>query len=1185
MWIGWGKELIKLYNDPYKAIVGGKHPRALGQPASVVWKEIWPDIEPMLKTVMEKDEGTYVESQPLIMERNGYPEETYYTFSYTPIPGDKGGTAGMICANTDDTSRIIGERQLRTLKDLGESLAKMQTVNEVYENALRVLESNQKDFPFAVLYKIDNERRTAMPMAYAGINRDQTVLPASVDLLNPREGTLNFCNAFRKGEMVVSENKGRRKNLPKGAWEIEPTHFIHIPIIISGSNHPNAIISAALNPYRLYDDRYRQFTSLIADQIALEVNNVTAYEEERKRAEALAEIDKAKTAFFSNISHEFRTPLTLMLGPLEELLASGKELREDDKTKIETTHRNALRLLRLVNNLLDFSRIEAGRAKAQFQLTDISKFTKELAANFRSAMETAGLKFHVKCGSVSPAYIDKSMWEKIVLNLLSNAFKFTLQGSVTISLTAKADAIQLNVSDTGIGIPESELPNIFQRFHRVENATGRSHEGTGIGLSLISELVKMHGGNISVTSKVGKGSEFIVTIPSGKEHLPAEQLTETGSDFQGNLAETFLEEAHLLVNKPAAEERVTINEKASILIVDDNSDMRAYIKSLLQKDYHILTAGNGSEALQKIKTTLPSLIVSDVMMPVMNGIDLVKELKENPQTRNIPVILVSARAGEEAKIEGYDIGADDYLVKPFSSKELVARVRSQLHISELRQREENKLKGFFRQAPAAIAVLHGSDHIFTIANPLFQNLSGRSEEQIIGHTIRQIWPEIEGQGIYEIFDRVFSSGESFVANEYPVTFSNRGTTKSGFYDFVVHPIKNSQEEVTDIMVHAFEVTDRIISRAKYQESEKKFREAIDQSPTAIAIIKVPDYTIELVNKKWLDRMGAKLDSLVNKSLFETFPLLSEKGLDSVLKAKTAAGEAHYESEYMVNFNRFGKSGVAYFDVAYQPLADSNGNVNRLMIISHEITDLVEARKKIEESEERKNDFIKMASHELKTPVTSIKGYIQLLLTALSEGDDERKLSPLLVKSSLVSINKQITRLTRLMSELLDLSKIESGMLELNKELFSINEVVIESVQDMLYTHSKHHINIFHDFGCYIYGDKDRIGQVLINLLSNAIKYSPDSDKVEVWIKKERDNVAVSVKDYGIGIDVKYHDRIFERFFRAGEKQEQTFPGFGIGLFIAKEIVERHDGTLKLTSEKGKGAVFTFTLPVANEQKK
>ncbi|HEY1872061.1 MAG TPA: GAF domain-containing sensor histidine kinase, partial [Chitinophagaceae bacterium] len=510
IWIGWGKELIKLYNDPYKAIVGGKHPWALGQPASAVWKEIWHHIEPMLKTVMEKDEGTYVESQLLIMERNGYPEETYYTFSYTPIPGDKGGTAGMICANTDDTERIIGERQLRTLKDLGKTLAKMQTVTEVYQNALKVLENNLKDFPFAILYKIDNEERYASPIAYAGIDKGQTVFPSRIDLLNPVDGTFNFCSAFNKIEIVVSENKGRRKNLPKGAWEIEPSHFIHIPITTFRGNRPNAILSAALNPYRIYNDLYKQFTSLVADQISMEVNNVMIYEEERKRAEALTEIDKAKTVFFSNISHEFRTPLTLMLGPLEELLNDTKhQLNADEKNKIETTHRNAIRLLRLVNNLLDFSRIEAGRSKAQFQLTDIAEYTKQLAGNFRSAIENANLKFNVVCDPVSePTYVDKSMWEKIVFNLLSNAFKYTLKGSVTVSVSSKGNNIELTVADTGVGIPEKELPKVFQRFHRIENVAGRSFEGSGIGLSLVSELVKIHNGSITVNSKPGEGSQF-----------------------------------------------------------------------------------------------------------------------------------------------------------------------------------------------------------------------------------------------------------------------------------------------------------------------------------------------------------------------------------------------------------------------------------------------------------------------------------------------------------------------------------------------------------------------------------------------------------------------------------------------------------------------------------------------------
>jgi PAS domain S-box-containing protein len=273
----------------------------------------------------------------------------------------------------------------------------------------------------------------------------------------------------------------------------------------------------------------------------------------------------------------------------------------------------------------------------------------------------------------------------------------------------------------------------------------------------------------------------------------------------------------------------------------------------------------------------------------------------------------------------------------------------------------------------------------------------------------------------------------------------------------------------------------------------------------------------------------------------------------------------------------------YYEHNYVPLTDASGDVYAVMIISHDITENIhqmEALKKLNESDQLKSDFIKMASHELKTPVTSAKGYVQLLLSAMQK-DQEKPLSPSLIKLSLVSIDKQISKLTRLLSELLDLSKIEAGKLELHKEVFNLNELVIETVQDVLYSNAKHDINIFHNFGCEVYGDKDRIGQVLINLLTNAIKYSPNADRVEVWIERASNgNVAVSVKDQGIGIDRQYHDKIFERFYRVQGKEEQTFPGFGIGLFIAKEVLLQHDSSITFTSEKGKGSVFTFNLPVA-----
>jgi signal transduction histidine kinase len=266
------------------------------------------------------------------------------------------------------------------------------------------------------------------------------------------------------------------------------------------------VLVVGLNPYRRFDDNYRSFLSLVAGQIAAGVANAQAYEEERRRAEALAEIDRAKTTFFSNISHEFRTPLTLMLGPLEDVLNDQVEsgVAPAHRSRLEIAHRNSLRLLKLVNTLLDFSRIEAGRMEAHFEPTDLCKLTAELACNFESATEKAGLALSIDCEDLQqPVYVDHDMWEKIVLNLLANAFKFTFEGSIEVQLRASmaGQAVELIVRDTGVGIPESELARVFERFHRVEGQKSRSFEGSGIGLALVQELVKLHGGTIRVESQ------------------------------------------------------------------------------------------------------------------------------------------------------------------------------------------------------------------------------------------------------------------------------------------------------------------------------------------------------------------------------------------------------------------------------------------------------------------------------------------------------------------------------------------------------------------------------------------------------------------------------------------------------------------------------------------------------------
>ena len=412
----------------------------------------------------------------------------------------------------------------------------------------------------------------------------------------------------------------------------------------------------------------------------------------------LGEVDAAKTAFFSNVSHEFRTPLTLMLGPLEDGLADADEpLGPRQSRRIELVRDNALRLLKLVNALLDFSRLEAGRLRPHFAPLDVSKFTLELAGMFESAFERAGLGFVVDCPPVGPVWIDRDMWEKIVPNLISNAFKFTLSGEVAVRLRDEPGGILLEVADTGSGIPEAELPHVFERFHRVAGAGGRSYEGTGIGLALVRELVALHGGRVSVESEVGRGSTFRVTIPKGFAHLPADAVSHTPSDSGITLdagahaAEMagWLDAREPVAGTPVESAGGSAASDAAagahVLVVDDNPDLRAYVANLLTPAYRISTAADGIEALESIRADPPDIVLSDVMMPRLDGFGLVREVRADPRTRSLPVILLSARAGEESAVQGLDAGSDDYLVKPFSARELLARVRTHVALSRARR--------------------------------------------------------------------------------------------------------------------------------------------------------------------------------------------------------------------------------------------------------------------------------------------------------------------------------------------------------------------------------------------------------------------------------------------------------------------------------------------------------------------
>ena len=704
MFVWWGAELINLYNDAYKAIVGGKHPEALGQPASQVWREIWDQVKPRAESAILNDEGTYDESLLLIMERNGYPEETYYTFSYSPVPSDEGGTGGILCANTDDTQRIVGERQLALLRELAARAVDARTFDQACSLSAQCLATDPKDLPFALIYLVDADKRRVFLAGTCGIERGHPAVPETASL--DEESIWPFAEVIRTHRLCRVPALGAPfGGLPTGgAWPRPPQQAVAVPIAPSGETGRAGVLIAGLNPYRLLDDGYRGFFELVAAQLAASLANAQGYEEERRRAEALMELDRAKTTFFSNVSHELRTPLTLMLGPLDDILGKpGDKVTPENRELLTIVHRNGQRLLKLVNTLLDFARIEAGRVQAVYEPVDLAAYTLELASVFRAAVDKAGLRLVLDCRPLAePVFVDRDLWEKIVLNLISNAFKFTLKGEIRVSLRGERGSAVLAVADTGTGIPAAELPNLFNRFHRVEETRGRTHEGTGIGLALVLELVKLHGGTVGVESVQGEGSTFTVAVPLGSAHLPADRLGGTRT-----LASTafgvdpFVQEAlrwlpddsgssspprEGLLLQPVQEPAAAPGgaPRATVLLADDNADMRDYLRRLLSAEYQVVSAADGEAALLSTRQRRPDLVVTDIMMPRLDGFGLLKALRANPATSAIPVILLSARAGEEARVEGLQAGADDYLTKPFSARELLARVAGTLALARAR---------------------------------------------------------------------------------------------------------------------------------------------------------------------------------------------------------------------------------------------------------------------------------------------------------------------------------------------------------------------------------------------------------------------------------------------------------------------------------------------------------------------
>jgi PAS domain S-box-containing protein len=1017
----WGPEFVVFYNDAYRPVFGAKHPHALGLPGSRAWSEIWSSqLHELLAGVVRTGEAFWARDLLFEIERYGFLEETYFDVSYDPVRVESGEVGGVFCIVTETTERVVGERRMALLRDLAERNATARTSRDACVLAMETLAAEPSDITFALAY-LDDELQSSTPEAR---QRLANALPNRIKTFTIPSST----GGGRAGRLVVGTN-----------------------------------------PRRPFDENYRSFLELVADQLATALANARAYEAERQRAEALAAIDRAKTAFFSNVSHEFRTPLTLMLGPIENLLAEvNGPLTKTQQHDVEILQRNASRLLKLVNALLDFSRIEAGRAQARYAPIDVSTLTRELAGGFRSAIEHAGIRFDVSCEAIDePVFLDRHMWETIVLNLLSNALKFTFHGSIGVALGRRGDAVELSVTDTGSGIPEPELPRIFDRFHRVEGAKSRTHEGTGIGLALTHELVRLHGGTIHVESQVGKGTKFVVRLPLGSAHLPQDHVVTTPVSASARHTASFVDEAARWLPEPSLDQSAFRalpdngggprepgpSGKERVLVVDDNADMRDYLCRLLH-DWDVTAASNGLAALEQARANPPSLVVTDVMMPELDGFSLLHELRADARTHTIPVLMVSARAGEESRVSGLDAGADDYIVKPFSAREFTARVRSLLNVSRARrdaEMQKQHLRSLFMQAPTPIVMLRGPEHIVELANPMTCTIWGRSEAEVLNRPLLEALPEVREQPFRALLDNVFSTGVPHVGKETPTRLDRRGdgTYEPAYFNFVCAPLRGLDGDIEGVLVIAFDVTDEVTAR---------------------------------------------------------------------------------------------------------------NEMNQL-------------RSAAEAANRTKDQFLAMLGHELRNPLAPILTALELMSL---RGDDSNQ-------RERTVIDRQVRHLVRLVDDLLDVSRIARGKIELRQQTLELADIVAAAVEatSPLLEQRHHHLTIHVPRGLLLRGDATRLTQIVNNVLSNAAKYTEPHGDIRVEARGDGPQVELRVKDSGIGISPEMMPYVFDMFTQERQALDRSHGGLGLGLTIVRSLVELHHGTIHARSEGvGKGSEFVIRLPAA-----
>lgn len=890
------------------------------------------------------------------------------------------------------------------------------------------------------------------------------------------------------------------------------------------------------------------------------------------------ELDKLKSQFFANVSHELRTPLTLIMAPLERRQREA-ELTGAERHENEIMLRNARQLYRHVTDLLDAAKLESGRMSLSWAPVDLTRLTRTIASHFESVADEHRVSYRVDAPEVLQAEVDGEKLQRVLLNLLSNAFKFTPDGgAITVRLSSREGCALFEVEDNGPGVPADMRTAVFERFRQVDGDARRRYGGTGLGLAIVKDLVELHGGTVTLDDAPGGGARFSVKLPL---IAPAGYVQGNEAQLDRVIDQQAVEELGVRNN---ATDDLSANDAPLVLVVEDNADMNEFIATLLRPRYRVITARNGREGLDKAIASLPDLILSDIMMPVMSGDEMVIALRLQPGMENTPIIMLTAKADDELRLQLLKLGVQAYISKPFSTEELLARVdgfiRDKLRAANLLNESETRFKATFDQAAVGIALVSPDGRWLKINHKLCEILD-HSEEELLKLTFQDITYPDDLTTDLAFVGKILSGEIKHYAMEKRYIRKDRSLIwvnltvalvlkPDGTPDYFISVIENIQErkeaeaalkestEALRVAQHLAGVGNWAwdINSQQHIWSEEIYQiYGRDQS--------LPPAVYPEVQQYFTDESWGHLSAAVEKGLAEGVPYQCDAEVvrpDGVHRWVTARGEAVRDSG----------GHVIEMHGTVQDITERKQIEDEIRTLNASLEQRVLERTAELTTANRELDAFSYAvSHDLRAPLRAMSGFSQ----ALNEDYGEQLQGD--AKVYLQQIDLASHKMSDLIDGLLTLSRSTRG--ELTMAVIDISSLSEQILAELVQTEPGRQVETQVEGGLEVIGDARMITVVMQNLLSNAWKYSSRTlaPSIRVYAEEQNGVRRYCVADNGAGFDMEHASRLFQPFQRLHRQEE--FPGIGIGLATVQRIVHRHGGTIEAKSEPGKGATFCYSL--------